>query len=308
MTEKLLGIQIDREGAWAASVDARTGKASPVAYVDWSGRDGHDPVTAFKAHPDLLVASGQTVAALPEEAVHSRYLEVPALHGEALDNAVKSTVLRYLPYDSATTDLFRVECHPLSRQRHRRAFLVFLVDREQRRRLSDTLQMLGRTLDHLEPASLALARWLVWEERELARGTHLFVSLQRREVVAGLLGGKVVYGSFRFRPPLVGLPEWQSPEIPSLAGLEPFVDYLAARLETSAAFFRFRLAGRELPVDSAVVTGRRARDPVLTEALGRRLGLALRVVEPRRLKLSDPTDGAADYLVAAGLSLRNAEV
>lgn len=305
MAEPLLGIQMDSDGAHALAVDPGTGRASVADFVPWDSAPGRDPVAAFRAHPDVGSARGATVVALPEEAVHNRYLEFPSMRAEALETAVRATVLRYFPYQAEASRLVQVDCPPLSGERRRKGLLVFLLDRQEVQRQAATMQALGRKLDHLEPGGLALARWMLWEDRELARGTHLFVSLQRREVVVGLLVSRLVYGTFRLRPPLLSLPEWQAGQ--SLEGLEPFAEVLAARVASAAAFFRYRLVPREIVPDSAIVVGRRASDPVLLGALERRLGTPVRPLEPRRLQLPSGSS-PADYQVAAGLSLRNVEV
>lgn len=307
MADRLLGIQLDADGAHAVAVDPLSGEASPADYVPWDGVPGRDPVAAFRAHPAVVSAPGHTVVALPEEAVHNRYLEFPPMRAEALETAVRSMVLRYFPFQSEGSNLVKVECPPLSGDHKRKGILAFLLDRAEVQRQTETMQALGRKLDHLEPGALALARWMLWEDKDLGKGTHLFVSLQRREVVVGLLSAKIVYGSFRLRPPVLSLPEWQAGE--ALQGLEPYAEALAARVEAAAAFFRYRLVPREIAPDSVVVVGRRASDPVLLGALRKRLGTTVRALEPQRLRLPAVNGSApADYQVAAGLSLRNVEV
>lgn len=281
-----IGIQVRSGKATLAVVDPATGTlttATEVALSETGKLDAEFP-------------PGERVVALPEAAVHTRYLEAPGLRGEALENALRSLVMRHFPFDPDRHQLVKEECPSLG-DRKTKGFVVFLLDRHELDRQTEVVK-----LDHLEVGSLALARWLMWEKGEYKKGTHAFVSLDDTEVIVGLLSDRRLYAAQRLVPPLVNLPEWTTAD--SLQGLEPFVEALASRLAGALSFFHYRLSSRELNVQTVVLTGRFCQDPVLVSALEGKTKVPVKPLVPQRLK----GNNAERYRMAAGLSLRSVEV
>ena len=294
------------KGSFGVSLDLDRGRLATIV-VDPGGHHQGQLCTSWtpgkppgdiKMH--LAQSLGEVVLGLPEKAVHTRYLELPTLKPEAQETALRSQVMRYFPFQAQYHSLTSAPCPPLSGDKKKKGFVVFLIDKQVLQSHNDWLKELGCKVSHVEFTSLALVRWLNWEKAELRKGPYIWIDCQPHDVEVGLVVDRLYYGSRRLRPPLVQLNAWR--EGSSLSELGPYVDYLANQVAGAVAHFCHRISPAAIEPKSIVLTGKWRDDETLQRSLKANLNQDVSVVTTQRLGLDD------SYRVAAGLSLRSLEV
>lgn len=273
-----------------------TGGEPQISDERWSGAKPPESI-----RQQLSKNKAELVLGLPERAVQTRYLELPALRGEAFDTAVRSTVMRYFPFSASRHTLTQVACPTLSGDRKRKGVVAFLINQSILKSHTEWIQDRGGKVDHVEFPSVAMVRWICWERPELRKGTFLWLNLAANEIQLGLVIDRMFYGCLSLTPPLLRLPCWND-EQARLEEWGPYLDFLASEVVGAASYFCYRLTPTPLQPKSLVITGQHQGDETLQRVLRSQLEFPVVELQAERLNLE------SRYRVAAGLSLRNEEI
>ncbi len=296
MTKSCLGVSLDLESNSLTTLVVDPAGNHQLSEEKWLTGKPPDSI-----REGLSKNKAELVLGLPEKAVRTRYLELPALKPAALETAVRSTVMRYFPFQASRHTLTQVPCPTLSGDRKRKGVVTFVINQSLLRSHVDWIQERGGKVNHIEFPSLALVRWICWERPDLRKGPFLWLHLGASQLQLGLVVDRLYYGCITLTPPLLRLPVWADLTA-SLEGWGPYVDYFASEVVGAATYFCHRLSPAPLEPKSLVLTGHHQSDETLQRVLSSQLPVPLLELSPDRLKLE------SRFGALAGLSLRNLEV
>ncbi len=191
-----LGVRLNLEAGWIRLVQVDNSGHHRVHEESWGSSKPSSGISE-----KLSAGGAEVVLGLPEEAVHTRYLEFPNLKKGQWETAVRSTAMRYFPFQASRHTLAHSLCPALSGERKRSGAVAFLIDQATLRNQTEWLQSRGCKVDHVEFESLAVQRWLCWEEASMKKGAFLWCRLGDKSLQVGLVVDRLYYGCQALTPP-----------------------------------------------------------------------------------------------------------
>ena len=312
MKKKFIGMDLGNDELHIAVVDPDNGKVEKALHLDWNiemgGLDEEratllKKINDFDDYDDLILS-------FPANKIFSRYLELPILAGEQLQTALNTRIRKFYPYKDSIHTMANVEVPPLSGDKKRRGHMVFLVRKRAVDNQVSLLKSLNLSVTHIDLPQNALTRWLAWENKDLEKGNHLFILLQKEMALIGAFKDKALYFTSVLQPPLFDLEEWRKKKIKDLNTIEPFVENLVAEILSILYFIKFKLAPVEVVPDDIILIGKCHSDQLLKKILDEKLkteyNIPVIIKDTKKLQFdpSVPPEEHCLYSIAAGLSLR----
>ncbi|MDQ7826183.1 MAG: pilus assembly protein PilM [Candidatus Eremiobacteraeota bacterium] len=111
--------------------------------------------TAAEPSPRVKPA---VIAALPDEVAICRYFELPQLEKAREDTAVRTAVMKYIPYSLEDAELTYVPIAPLKEDKEMTGIFAVSVRKSMHQSLRQVIEACGASAQHFEIASLALLK------------------------------------------------------------------------------------------------------------------------------------------------------
>ncbi len=308
MKKKFIGMDLGLDEIRVAVVDPDNGKVSPAFYVNWDpdteGLDGERAALAKKVNE--ISEFDDLILSFPPSRIFSHYMELPPLSDDQLQIAMNTRIRKYYPFKDTVHTLANVEIPPLSGDKKKKGHMVFIVIRQGVDNQVSLLKSLALKVTHIDVPHNGLTRWLLYEDKTLAKGNHIFIMLHKDAAIIGAFKDMALYYTGSLIPPLFELDMWKNKQVKTLKTIEPFVDNLVADIISVINYIQYRLTPCEINHDSIILIGECHTGELLKSKLEAVTGIPVLVKGPVKLNFDDsvPVDERCLYTISGGLSLR----
>lgn len=291
-----------------AVVDPDSGKVSPAFYVNWDpeteGLDGERAALAKKVNE--ISDFDDLILSFPASRIFSHYMEMPPLSDEQLEIAMNTRIRKFYPFKDTVHTLAKVEIPPLSGDKKKKGYMVFIVIKQGVDNQVSLIKSLALKVTHIDVPHNGLTRWLSWEDKTLTKGNHIFIMLHKDAAIIGAFNDMALYYTGSLVPPLFELDIWKQRQVTTLKIVEPFIDNLVADIMSVINYIKYRLTPVEINHDSIILIGECHTGELLKQKLEEVTGIPIVVKGTSKLIFDDtiPPDERCLYTISGGLSLR----
>lgn len=308
MKKKFIGMDLGLDEIRVAVVDPENGKVSPAFYVNWDpdtdGLDGERAALSKKVNE--ISDYDDLILSFPPSRIFSHYMELPPLSDDQLQIALNTRIRKFFPFKDNIHTLANVEIPPISGDKKKKGHMVFIVFKQGVDNQVSLLKSLALKVTHIDVPHNGLTRWLLFEDKNLAKGNHIFIMLHKDAAIIGAFKDMALYYTGSLIPPLFELDIWKQRKVTTLKTVEPFIDNLVSDIMSVVNFIQYRLTPCEINPDSIILIGECHTGELLKAKLEATTCIPIVVKGTTKLTFDDtvPPDERCLYTISGGLSLR----